>query len=801
MAERQPEDLEYHIQEPSIVEETEVRVTEGRAYGKAINDQHHRLNFEQTIEYYKQELSISLKEGDRTREGRAYGNMGEAHHSYGNFEQATEYHKKHLSIAREEGDSSGEGCAYSSLGNAYRNLGDLKQAIEYHKRHLSIAKEEGDRAGEGSAYCNLGIAYHSLGDYNRAKEYHTQHLRIARDVCDRTEEGNACCNLGNSYQSLGDFKQSHEYHKQHLSIARDVGDRIGEGNAYCNLGIVHESLGEFEEAIEYHRQHLRIAKEMEDRTGEGRAYSNLGSTFLSIGDFEQAIEYLKQGLDFARKVGARVAEGRAYYSLGYAFESSGYLNEAKGYYKSCVKLYNVTRALLQSEDEWKIIFREQYHDAYTALWRTLLNLHETEDALCAAEQSRAQALMDLMKLQYGFMVRPFDSLESREIISSILSNVHTKIVFLALQRNTINYWVLCNRSKVHYRQKVLGDGCTHDDSAIFLESLMRNAFKENSISVRVKCEDRSLGELRGELLSNSESGQDIEEPLKCTTNSLNLLYDTVIDPIVDLLQGDEIIIVPDGPLCLAPYVAFVDCDSKYLIESTRFRIFPSLTSLRLIADAPKDYHSKRGVLLVGDPCVEDIPFLTQLPYARLEVKMIGEILKTQPLTGRKATKDEVLKRISSVALVHIAAHGRMETGEIALAPNPGWTSTIPEEKDFILRMADVQAVKLRARLVVLSCCHSGRGRVTADGVVGIARAFLGAGARSVLVSLWAIDDEATMEFMRRFYQHLADGKSTSVALHQAMKSLRETDKFDAVKYWAPFVLIGDDVTLELSAKE
>ena len=143
----------------------------------------------------------------------------------------------------------------------------------------------------------------------------------------------------------------------------------------------------------------------------------------------------------------------------------------------------------------------------------------------------------------------------------------------------------------------------------------------------------------------------------------------------------------------------------------------------------------------------------------------------------------------------------METGEIALSPNPGRASKIPVENDYILTMADVLGVKLRARLVVLSCCHSGRGKVKAEGVVGIARAFLGAGARSVLVSLWAIDDEATLEFMRSFYQHLGDGKSASVALNLAMKCLRESKKYSAMKYWAPFVLIGDDVTLEFPKKK
>ena len=106
-------------------------------------------------------------------------------------------------------------------------------------------------------------------------------------------------------------------------------------------------------------------------------------------------------------------------------------------------------------------------------------------------------------------------------------------------------------------------------------------------------------------------------------------------------------------------------------------------------------------------------------------------------------------------------------------------------------------VKLRARLVVLSCCHSGRGDIKAEGVVGIARAFLGAGARSVLVSLWAIDDEATLEFMKSFYQKLMEGRSAGESLNRAMNSMRESDKFSEVKYWAPFVLIGDDVTLEI----
>ena len=279
-----------------------------------------------------------------------------------------------------------------------------------------------------------------------------------------------------------------------------------------------------------------------------------------------------------------------------------------------------------------------------------------------------------------------------------------------------------------------------------------------------------------------------------TTILLRLFHDCIIAPVADLLKGEELVIVPDGPLCLAPCAAFLDDKFMYLSESIKIRILPSLTTLKLIGNFPQDYHRCSGVLLVGDPCGEEI--------RNKQGKAISSpLLGVVPLTGNKATKEEVLRRIGSVALVHIAAHGKMETGETALAPNPTRISKIPEEKDFLLKMADVRAAKLCARLVVLSCGHSAQGKVTPEDVVGIARCFLGAGARSVLVSLWAIDGEATMEFMKSFYRHLSLGCSASVAVHRARKCLRESEKFGAVKHWAPFVLIGDDVTIEFEESQ
>ena len=96
-----------------------------------------------------------------------------------------------------------------------------------------------------------------------------------------------------------------------------------------------------------------------------------------------------------------------------------------------------------------------------------------------------------------------------------------------------------------------------------------------------------------------------------------------------------------------------------------------------------------------NPCLEELKTpLYDLPLAQEEVEMIASILSTIPLVGRQATKAEVMKQMSSVGLIHIAAHGNKSTGEIALSPSPGWTSKFPLRKYYSLKMSDIQAANL-----------------------------------------------------------------------------------------------------------
>ena len=790
----------YHNQHLNIAKSLKDKSGERMAYA-SLGSVFGRLgDFKKSLHHFNCAVNIAKELGDKEALMLTYGGLGKACEHLGNLRKAEEYTNLHLNLAKEIGNKCEEGGAYCNRGDIFFRLGDFKKSIECYNRQLKIAKDFGDLMAEGAALGGLGVVFDSLGEFEKAIDYHTQHLRIAKTIRDREGEAIANGNLGNAYLSLAKFEKALHYFERRLIIAKNLGDKAGEGRAYGHLGNIYRHLGNYKKAMHYYSLRLSIAQELGDKAGEGAACGYLGSISLLLGDYTIAIDWNKKRLRIAEHLGDKDMEGKAYSDLGQCFEMLKRLSRALENYQTSVKVFNQMRSLLQSQDKWKIGFRNECNYAYTGLCRVLLKQEKIGEALAAAEEGRAQSLADLMTSQYGFQSQTEGKRLDKEEFG-MLNNTSSSTIFLSLSENKINIWLLLKEKPVLHRQKTLYHHFAENAAAETLQSLIEFAYENNGVRANVNCENRSLDVLR-------ENCYTVEQLFKkCSQHILQeddlplaALYSYVIAPILDLIEGDELIIVPDGPLWLAPFAALLNPFSKYLCESFKVRLIPSLTSLKIIARYPK-FHSSSGALVVGDPDTSEVTnnqgdqILEQLPFARQEAQMIGQILNTAPLTGKLATKCEVLKQISSVAVVHIAAHGCMETGEIALSPNPERRSQIPAEEDYILTMSDVMNVKLRAKLVVLSCCYSGRGEIKAEGVVGIARAFMGAGARSVLVSLWAIDDEATLEFMKNFYHNLVKGRSASESLNHAMKCLKESEKFSDVKYWAPFTLIGDDVTL------
>ena len=727
---------------------------------------------------------------------------------------------------------------YGKLGNVFSKVGKFKEGEENFELQLKFAKEHGDRSQEAQAMENLGTLnlFHSqFGDLKKAIQYLEISLCINRegeqDDHKKKKEGHAYGYLGIVYHRFGDLETALKYHKEHLKIVMKLNEKAEEGKAYGNLGRVYRSQGDFKQAIMHHELQLSIARKETKKVDEAIAHYDLACNFESLADS-------------ARDSPVESPESEA-----------KYLTQARQHYQLCAKLLNDARPRHRGNaqngifnDEWNINLFDEYKHVYTDLCRVLSKLHLDSEALLAAEQGRAQALRDFIASRYEIETVESFSSEQDGTVLDICRNIPANTVFLGIDTDTLYVWLLMPGQGVRFEKRLVHPTF---NAADFLHTLISNGCSSCSVIVPLRG-IHSLLQLDGSSSDDEDSNEpdkstshDIEEFKKKETeigslfsldrspfhdealyqsdksaahgiekvdqkettigqvNLFRTLYDVTFGPIVDHLQGGELVIVPEGPLCLAPFAAFVAPDLRFLCESFRIRVIPSLTSLKLIGQG---VHSESGALLVGDPCVQDIVnrkgerLLEQLPFARREVEMIGRLLNVQPVTGKTATKMEVLDRITSVALIHIAAHASFKSGDIALAPNPTRSSQFPREEDFLLTMAEILNVKVRAQLVVLSCCHSGQGEIRAEGVVGIARGFLAAGARSVLVSLWAIEDEATFEFMKSFYEHLGKGRSSSEALNKAMRCLRESDKFSDVKYWAPFVLIGDDVTLKFPDK-
>ena len=645
-------------------------------------------------------------------------------------------------------------------------------AKEYLQKALVIKSEIGDREGEATTYGNLGTVFQSLGQYDKAKKYLQKALIIRTEIGDRKGEATDYGNLGTVFQSLRQYDKAIEYLQKALIIRTEIGDRKGEATDYGNLGTVFQSLGQYDKAKEYLQKALVIKSEIGDGEGEATAYRNLGTVFHSLGQYDRAIDYLQKALIIRTEIGDRKGEATDYGNLGTVFQSLGQHDKAKEYFQKALENYEELRHFLGANDQFKTSFLE---DSGTFTHRMLCNLlcatGNARDALYVEELGRTRGLSDLIAEKYSVETHISANPQSWFGIENIREKNNCSCLYISYFHNHLHLWVLRKSGVLHFRKISLEENLVQ---ALNTDELLP-LFLERNSSAKVRLVE-----------------EDEEEKV---ISSLSLCYKMFIAPIYDLLEEPEVIIVPDRSLYKVPFAALSEKEgAKYLSETRRIRVIPSLTTLKMIQDSPEDYHSNTGALIIGNPKVDWLP---SLPGARKEAEMVGRLVGVPPLVEEEATKQAVLERICSVGLIHFAAHGNAERGEIALSPIPSVNSPnaiLPKEA-YMLTMADVSRVKVRAKLVVLSCCHSGSGEIRAEGVIGIARAFLGSGARSVLVALWAIPDSATEQLMSRFYEHLVKGESASESLHQAMKWMRKNG-FTKVSEWASFTLIGDDVRLE-----
>ena len=609
--------------------------------------------------------------------------------------------------------------------------------------------------------------------------------------------------LGANFLFLRKYSKANENNQKALVICTEIGDRQGVTACYIMQGTILMCIGNLIQAKECFENGLTTSKEIGDKNLEAEGCLSYGILLFKQAEYVRGEEYIKNGLVLSEQIGAIQVEYRSLQMMAQLKLKEGKIQEAISYFLAGIEKCEKMRDSLHDNDQFKISFLDINITSYRQLSTLLCVIGNANEALHVSELSRAKALADLMSARYFVEKKiPPDHGSLAGIEGIVAKECNRTCLYVAYCSENIYLWILKATGVQHF-QTINGNDLIANEG---LGQKLEKFFKFRSFGVLPEelCEDRSLHAFYPESKSTDEQHcERIGKESKSNQGpkmNLPICYKLFIAPVVRFLEGPEITIVPDRALYQIPFAALTDASGKYLSQTFRIRVAPSLTTLKLINESPADYHCQTGALIVGNPDVGEVHFkgrltnILRLPSAENEARMVGEKLGVEPLLGQQATKQAVLKAMDSVALIHIAAHGDAEKGEIALAPSFRIPNGIPQEGLYLLTMSDISKIQLRAKLVVLSCCHSARGQTKAEGAVGIARAFLGSGARSVLVTLWAVDDKATEQLMSHFYDHLVAGESAGESLHEAMKWMRS--KGYDVKQWAPFILIGDDVTFD-----
>ncbi len=264
-------------------------------------------------------------------------------------------------------------------------------------------------------------------------------------------------------------------------------------------------------------------------------------------------------------------------------------------------------------------------------------------------------------------------------------------------------------------------------------------------------------------------------------------------------EKTTVVVIPHDVLWLFPFAALKTETEKYIGTQHTLLYSPSMKALAQIdGEIPYSSIQDAKALIVGNPIMSQADKryrFSELKGAEAEAIALSQLFQTQPLLQSKATQQAVEEGAINANILHLATHGMADETNplesfIVLADLFKADGSL--EKDGILKAREIMHWSVPAELVNLSACQTALGKVSGEGIIGLSRAFLVAGSRSVLVSLWNISDTATAAFMQQFYQYYLASGNKGLALQQAMENMQEQSDYAHAVYWAGFTLVGSD---------
>lgn len=740
---------------------------------------------------------------------------------------------------------SDEASALNGLAFANLRQGRVREAVVHYQQALAIWERLGDLCGAAVTRTDLGTAYALFGETLHARDHYDAALRLFEGCPEPAGKAVTLTKIGDLLAETGDLRGAVGKYREALVLR---GDRRGEAVTTNSLALAEARLGNSREAFRSFRSALEVFRQLGEPKSQATVLRNLARLHVDVGDLPQARGYLEEALDLSRGAEDRETEALARLDLARVARLQGDTGEARRRASQAIEVIEQARGTI-GRDDLRSSYLARRQDYYDFLVEVLLegdaSPADVVRAFEVTERARARSLLDSVR---ATAAAPAD--EEADELAAAIDAAHLEWLVASQtgeveerRRLEVDLRALLERfrslsvkpsdaqpspawaavSLDEARDEILDDETLllvyHlNSSAGYLWAVTPAGVTLHEVAERDEVEALAAEARKALRQPGGRSGPALEE-----------LSRRLLAPVADVLAGRRLLLVVPNVLYDFPFAALPDpgpgAGGRPLGVGHEIVYLPSVAVLRALREraARRGFHG-RGAVVIADPvfgaydvrlehpvpgAVPGPPVLDPLPDSREEalavLRWLGE--PSRGFFGFTARRELFYgAELAGAGILHVATHSVLDVpaadasgGRLAV-PEPADLASLvfsrldPEGRplDGFLRAYEIRRLDLPLDLVVLSACRTALGEdVRGEGLVGLSRAFLAAGARQVVASLWDVDDRATATFMERFYAALRAGLPTSRALRDAQAAVRSEPRWREPYFWAGFVLQGD----------
>jgi len=824
------------------------QIDDRQLMGNTLNDLglYHRAidrDFRKALDVYLESESIRWEIGDSVALSRTLPNIALSYEGVGEFESALEYYHKGADLYLAVGDTA----RYISQRN--NAAGVLTDVLERHSEALLEMlqlKEElraiDDPRTEALVTNSIGVVSRRLGDFENA-------ILNYQDVIALSEEhgfddllAGALNNIGVVMIWMERFDRAAPFFERARTVLENLDEPEQELLTLINLGAANYELKNYETSIDWLNQAREMAVTFSDSVSLGTIEIGLGNSTLYAGGPEAAVAHYNNALDIAGSFEVPDLQAGALFGLGDAAEQLGRADEALDWYVQGAATMEATRGLLRAEEDKAGYLAQQrylFEDVIDFMSRQAV---ETGDpawisaSFSFAEQSKARAFVDQLAEALADIESGVDPqlLEDQQVLTDNLVWLRDELTVETDRERRAELKSLIREQEVEF-DRVERD--LRERNAAYAELRYPQPVDLAAVQSRLGPDELALSYSVGDSSSTvwaittsdvSVHLLPVREDLSASIDVLRFaledpdavdaatyaesaiaLNNMLVGPVADqVAASDRVIIMADDVLNYVPFEALVSragaswSEHTYLLGAAEFAYVPSATVWTQLTERERP-EATQEFFAVGNPDFGTTNSLSnlrgttleQLPFTEEEVDRIARLFpagETRVLTGAGASESAVRGALAdgSYRYVHFATHGLIDDDRpdySALALSVGETAG-----EGLLQASEIFNLSINADLVVLSACETGLGQlIQGEGMVGLTRAFMYAGANSLVVSLWSVSDASTASLMQHFYDELiGEGASKAAALRSAKHRLLEDASTSHPFHWAPFVLNG-----------